>query len=340
MEWNPRASEVSAAYERNARDFERFPRTGSATLIGKRGSSRLPRVHHPELSVSKLLAVPRILGRLMPFVRLLPLVFLLPRAHAANDAPHLRLYAIDCGRIVYKDMAMFSDTGDYDGKPGALADPCFLIRNPHGTLLWDTGLGDKTAASRDGVDFNGIRLYVDTPLQDQLKTLGLKPDDINYVAFSHFHLDHTGNANLFTHSTWIINKAELEATLSSAPPFGADKSLISAYEHVKTQLIEGDYDVFGDGSVRILKAPGHTPGHQVLIVELEHAGTVALTGDLYHTRENRRLRRVPEVNTQRADTLASMDRFEHIVSNLRARVIVQHDPQDFRSLPKFPGYLD
>jgi glyoxylase-like metal-dependent hydrolase (beta-lactamase superfamily II) len=284
--------------------------------------------------------VPRILSRLRPFAYFLALASALPSAHAANHAPGPRLYAIDCGRIVFKDMAMFSDTGEYDGKPGTLADPCFLIQHPHGTLLWDAGLGDKIAASRDGVDFNGIRLYVDTPLQDQLKTLGLKPDDINYLAFSHFHLDHTGNANLFAHSTWIINKAELDAALSPAPPSGVDKSLIGAYEHVKTQMIEGDYDVFGDGSVRILKAPGHTPGHQVLALNLKRAGTVLLTGDLYHTRENRRLRRVGAMNTQRADTLASMDRIEQIVSNTHARVIVQHSWEDFRSLPKFPGYLD
>jgi N-acyl homoserine lactone hydrolase len=290
--------------------------------------------------VSKIPAVPRILSSLRPFAYFLALASLLPSAHAANDAAGPRLYAIDCGRIVFKDMAMFSDTGDYDGKPGTLADPCFLIQHAHGTLLWDTGLGDKIAASREGVDFNGIRLYVDTSLQDQLKTLGLKPDDINYIAFSHFHLDHTGNANLFTHSTWIINRIELDAALSPAPSFGTDKSLISAYEHVKTQMIEGDYDVFGDGSVRILKAPGHTPGHQVLVLTLEHAGTVLLTGDLYHTRENRHFRRVGTMNTERADTLASMDRVEHIVSNTHARVIVQHSSEDFRSLPKFPGYLN
>jgi N-acyl homoserine lactone hydrolase len=115
---------------------------------------------------------------------------------------------------------------------------------------------------------------------------------------------------------------------------------VSAYTKVKTQLIDGDYDVFGDGSVRILRAPGHTPGHQVLAIKLDKAGTVVLAGDLYHTRANRQFRRVPTVNVERADTLASMDRIEHIVANTHARLIVQHDPGDFRSLPKFPAYLD
>jgi N-acyl homoserine lactone hydrolase len=261
-------------------------------------------------------------------------------AHAENKPADLRLYAIDCGRIELKDMAMFSDTGEYDGKPGVLADPCFLIRHPKGTLLWDAGLGDKIAASRAGTDLGGIRFYVDKTLQDQLKTLGLAPQDISYIAFSHFHLDHTGNANLFTHSTWIINRFELAAALSPNPPSGVDRGLISGYEHVKTQMIADDYDVFGDGSVQILKAPGHTPGHQVLALRLSRAGTVILTGDLYHTRENRQFGRVPAVNSDRAETLASIDRFERIVRNRHARVIVQHSAEDFRSLPAFPGYLE
>jgi glyoxylase-like metal-dependent hydrolase (beta-lactamase superfamily II) len=264
----------------------------------------------------------------------------IPNARAASETPTLRLYALDCGRAVLTDMSMFSDADDYDGQPGQLADPCFLIRHPRGTLLWDTGLGDKIAAHPEGVDFNGIRFYVDVTLERQLKMLGLSPADIQFVAFSHFHVDHVGNANLFTRSTWIINRAELNAALAPVPPSAVDKSLISGYEHVQTKLIDGDYDVFGDGTVQILNMPGHTPGHQALMLKLAKEGIVILSGDLYHTLDNRRLRRVPRINAQRADTLASMDRFEHLVTNNRARVIVQHSPEDFRWLPKFPRYLE
>ena len=118
---------------------------------------------------------------------------------------------------------------------------------------------------------------------------------------------------------------------------GADRKGIELGE---TKLIDGDYDVFGDGTVRILNMPGHTPGHQALMLKLAKEGVVILSGDLYHTLDNRRLRRVPRNNVQRADTLASMDRFEHLVTNNRARVIVQHSPEDFRWLPKFPRYLE
>jgi glyoxylase-like metal-dependent hydrolase (beta-lactamase superfamily II) len=98
--------------------------------------------------------------------------------------------------------------------------------------------------------------------------------------------------------------------------------------------------VFGDGSVRILKAPGHTPGHQVLEIKMKKSGTVILSGDLYHLRGNRMYRRVPIFNYERADTLASIDRIERIIKNTKARFVIQHDLADFKLLPKFPAYLD
>jgi N-acyl homoserine lactone hydrolase len=160
------------------------------------------------------------------------------------------------------------------------------------------------------------------------------------VAFSHFHGDHTGNANEFPDSVWIINKTELAAALATPTPFGISPESFSAYKTATTQMIDGDYDVFGDGSVRILKAPGHTAGHQVLELQLQKTGTVILSGDLYHLRADRELTLVPNINVNRADTLASMQRIEKIAKNTKARMVVQHDPQDFKALPKFPAYLD
>ncbi len=260
-------------------------------------------------------------------------------ARAAEPVAEVRLYALDCGAVEFKDMGFFSDTGEYDGKSGSLAAPCFVIRHPKGTLLWDTGLGDKLAEAKGGADAApGIHVRVDTTLADQLKAIGLAAADITYVAFSHLHFDHTGNANAFAASTWIMNKAEAAWAAGNAPP-GVAPDTFSALKTAKTQMIDGDYDVFGDGMVRILKAPGHTPGHQVLMVKLRKSGTVILSGDLYHTRDNRKLSRVPMINTDRADTLASMSRIEKIVANTKARFVIQHDPADFKALPKFPAYL-
>lgn len=260
--------------------------------------------------------------------------------HGAGAPPDIRLYVLDCGRLDIRDMGMFDDSGALDGKSGTMAVPCFLIRHPRGTLLWETGLGDAIAGHADGVELApGIRASVRVTLASQLRTLGLRPSDIDYVAFSHWHIDHTGNANLFGAATWILQRRELAAATGATPPPFEKLAPVSAYRTATTRLIDGDADVFGDGSVRLLLMPGHTPGHQVLQVRLPHAGVVLLSGDLYHTRENRRFRRVPRVNTGRAATLASMDRFEAIAARTHATVVVQHDPRDIALLPRFPAYL-
>jgi N-acyl homoserine lactone hydrolase len=257
-----------------------------------------------------------------------------------NKLTGVRLYTLDCGRAELKDMSMFSDTGEYDGKPGAIAVSCFVIQHPNGILVWDTGMGDSLVEKKDGVDNGGIHMTASVTLAEQLKALGLAPSDVTYVAFSHFHFDHTGNANLFTNSTWILNQSELNWALSSPTPGGVVPATFSGYKTAKTNMINGDFDVFGDGSVRILRTPGHTPGHQVLEIRLKKAGTAILSGDLYHLRDNYLHQRVPDFNFSRADTLASMERIEKIIKNSGARLVVQHDLGDFQAMPKFPAYLE
>jgi N-acyl homoserine lactone hydrolase len=273
------------------------------------------------------------------FASLLAAHALLLSAQAAEPVKEVRLYALDCGRIRLNDMGLFSDTGEYDGRPGTLVDPCWIVRHPKGTLLWDAGLGDQIAANKGGVDFEVGHMQVDVTLLDQLRAIGLTPGDITYMSFSHTHFDHTGNANEFPDATWILNKAEIAWAESGTSPF-VKIDTFSAYQTAKTQMIDGDYDVFGDGSVRILKTPGHTPGHQSLMVKLKKAGTVIISGDLFHLRDNFRFHRIPPFNVDRADTMASIDRVETILKNTKARLVVHHDPQDFKSLPAFPKYLD
>jgi len=266
-------------------------------------------------------------------------------ADIADAVSSVRLYVFDCGRIDFKDMALFSDTGEYDRESGSLVDPCFLIRHPKGILLWDTGLGDALFGRNDAANDAGVSLRVHARLLDQLASIGLAPSNVTYVAFSHFHLDHTGNANAFIAAKWILNQAELDWALAAVTPPVVDLKSFSAYKTVATQMISGDYDVFHDGTVRILKAPGHTPGHQVLLLKLAKSGSILLSGDLYHLRSDRprageKAARVMPINTSRADSLASVDRIETILKNTHARLIIQHDPGDFKSLPVSPAYLE
>jgi len=267
-------------------------------------------------------------------------VFSSVTSFAAEPVKSLRVYTINCGEVKVSNMAAFSDTGEYDGKAGKVMAPCYLIRHPKGNLLWDTGLGDGLAQQKAGVDNGPFHLSLEKTLVSQLAEIDIQPTDIEFISFSHLHFDHTGNANLFTNATWLLSKRELDWGLATPTPFGVNLDSFSAYKTVKMESVDGDRDVFEDGTVKILSAPGHTPGHKVLLLKLKKNGNVLLSGDLYHTVENRAMKRMPVFNVDRADTLASMDRIERIVKNTGARFVIQHAPESFAAMPKFPAYLD
>ena len=253
-------------------------------------------------------------------------------------ATHIKLYAINCGRIDVSNFSKFSDTGDYDNKSIQLADPCFLIVHPKGVLLWDTGLPDSLITKPETADIYYLTKSVS--LQDSLKKINLKPSDISYVSVSHSHFDHMSNLDQFPESTWILQKAELAYAQKNSNPFIIDASKLKSWQTAKKMLISGDYDVFGDDSVKILNTPGHTPGHQSLLLRLSQNGVIILSGDLFHQKTSYEPLRVPVFNTSRANTMASADRVRTLLKNTQGRLIVQHDAHDFEKLPKFPEYLD
>ncbi|MGJ9418732.1 N-acyl homoserine lactonase family protein [Massilia sp. CMS3.1] len=263
-----------------------------------------------------------------------------PVANPSGSAPDIRLYTLDCGLTEFKDADVFSDTGEYEGKPLALPTPCYLIQHGQQWLLWDTGLSDKIAAQPNGVlEKFGGRFTVKRTLAAQLAQLKLKPSDVHYVGLSHLHFDHAGNIALFPTSTFLVAAAEVTAAHAKPTPFGIDLAQIAPLAKAKVTAVDEDYDVFGDGTVKMLKTPGHTRGHRSLIVKLPKSGILLITGDLYHTRQNYEKGLVPHLN-DRADTLASMERFAKIKTNTNARVIIQHAPEDFAAMPAFPKYLD
>lgn len=246
-------------------------------------------------------------------------------ANPAAAAPDVKLYALDCGKFSVPDADMFADDGAYKGRKVEMVVPCYLVRHPKGDLVWDTGVPE----SKD-------------KLLTQLKALGLEPKDIEYVSVSHSHFDHIGNAGLFASSAWIVDPDEKAyAFRPEARKNAAAFGQYSALENAKTIAVAGDaaHDVFGDGTVQVIPAPGHTPGHTVLLVKLPKAGAVLLTGDLWHVAESRAAKRVPRFNVDRAQTLASYDKVEALAAKEKARVVREHVPEDFTSLPKFPEPL-
>jgi N-acyl homoserine lactone hydrolase len=252
---------------------------------------------------------------------------------APPPAPQMQLWRLDCGSVEIGDLDMFSDTFLYVGRKKTLTDSCYLIRHGENYLLWDSGLPGELAGKTVSAD--GMVLTVGRTVVDQLRQIGVRPEQVNFVGISHRHDDHTGQAADFPKATLLIGAEDFETVkgrAESAPRFAPWIKGGS-----KVEKIEGDRDVFGDGSVVMLDMPGHTEGHHSLLVRLPKMGPVMLTGDLWHFTENVRNRGVPGFNTDRADTLASMDRFDAIARRLRAKVVIQHEPNDIAKLPAFPN---
>ncbi|MEZ6022428.1 MAG: N-acyl homoserine lactonase family protein [Hyphomonadaceae bacterium] len=211
-------------------------------------------------------------------------------------------------------------------------------------MIWDTGFGDALAEQSEGMRVEEMHATFSVPLRlaDQLAQIGVDPADIDYISFSHSHADHTGNAVMFPNAVWIVDADERAFMFSDEARATPEFQAYARLENAETQLIEGDadYDVFGDGTVKIIQAPGHTPGHTVLLAQLPHAGAVLLTGDMYHLSESRSRSLVPRFNTDRAQTLASMEKIERIARENDALVIRQHVREDFDAMPRFPDALN
>jgi N-acyl homoserine lactone hydrolase len=259
---------------------------------------------------------------------------------SAQSATEVTLTRLACGDDpVPEDVATYSDTYAYPDFKLRLTYSCYLIRHGAEYMIWDTGnpLGKQPESPKVG-------------LTNQLRELKLRPGQIKYVGISHFHTDHTGQLGAFPQSTLLIGKGDWDALTAANPPSGMDAKAAAEWRapfaHWISQggkvdaLTEDMKDVFGDGTVVMLSTPGHTPGHHALLVRLKNTGNVLLTGDLAHFRENYENNQVPTWNTSRADTLASLDRFKQIARNLKAVVIIQHDPRDIEKLPAFPAAAD
>ena len=245
-----------------------------------------------------------------------------------------RLYVLDCGRNVGRDQGRWSP-GVNEGTPIEFSDNCYLIRHTKGWLLWDTGVPDVVATMPDGmVVANGAITYRRAKtLAEQLTELGVKPADVSYLAVSHTQGDHVGNVALFPSSTVLIQAAEYDWAMA-----GPNKPAFATSQ--KFEKLAGDHDVFGDGSVTILSTPGHTPGHQSLLVRLPKTGYVVLSGDAAHFRDNWEHKRVPSMNVNREQTLASLQRLQSVMDERKAQLWINHDKPQSDGLRYTPAYYE
>ena len=268
-------------------------------------------------------------------VALLSLVVLLAAGHAEDKKPGVeKLYILNCGEGVAGDISRWSPGVD-EGKSKDFVDNCYLIKHAQGWFLWDTGIPDAVAAMPNGLapsDPKAVTWKRPKTLAAQLAEIGVKPEDIKAMAVSHTHPDHIGNVEMFPSTMLYVQKAEYEWP-------GADNKPRFKPEHPVT-LLEGDHDVFGDGTVVILSTPGHTPGHQSLLVRLPRTGPIVLSGDAVHFKSNWDNRRVPSLNFNKDQTLASMQKLAETVSRESAQLWINHDKDQRDILKLAPEFYD
>jgi glyoxylase-like metal-dependent hydrolase (beta-lactamase superfamily II) len=252
-----------------------------------------------------------------------------------------RLYVLYCGEGTAPDRSRWSPGVDV-GKPITLANSCYLIKHAKGWMLWETGFNESIAGMKDGMPTPVLHWRWTSPktLTAQLAELGLKPADIAHVGFSHAHPDHIGNGSLFAAGTLYIQQAEYDFYLGpkgKPPGMPADFDKLRTSKHV---MLNGDHDIFGDGSVMIISTPGHTPGHQSLLLKLPRTGAVLLTGDAAHFQENYAQRRSPVQNFNREQTLQSMDKIASVAAASKAQIWINHDVDQTAKLKKAPAYIE
>ena len=245
-----------------------------------------------------------------------------------------KLYILNCGEGVAGDISRRSPGIDV-GKSMNRVTNCYLMHHTQGWLLWDTGVADAIAAMPDGqapADPRAIHWRRPKTLASELAAVGVKPVEIKYLAISHNHPDHVGNVEQFPQAVLLVQKAEYELPNS----LGVDRF---KPEHPVKKL-EGDYDVFGDGSVTIIATPGHTPGHQSLLVKLPKTGALVLSGDAVRFKSNWDNRRVPSINTDKDKTVASMQRIADVLAKEKAQLWINHDKAQRDTLKMAPAYYD
>ena len=249
----------------------------------------------------------------------------------------VRLYVFDCGKLHYDDPGRFNFKKE-EVKIFDLSVGCYLIAHPKGTLMWDVGvIPDKAFTS----SAPATKLYatVAKPLKPQLAAAGYKPENITFLALSHAHWDHLANANAFARATWLVRPVEREILFGANPPERSTPDEYDALKNSKTvSLPEGDYDVFGDGSVVIKPAYGHTPGHSVLYLKLAKTGPVVLSGDLYHYPEEVTVDRYPVNEFSKDQSHQSRMAIQAFLKQSGAKLWIQHDIAAFQKLKKAPGY--
>jgi glyoxylase-like metal-dependent hydrolase (beta-lactamase superfamily II) len=251
-----------------------------------------------------------------------------------------RIYIFDNGAIKGLDPKLFNFTREEIKQPD-FVNISYLIVHPRGTVMFDTGAIPDKDFKGDGTPITEGIISATRPLQPQMTAAGYQPSDVTYLVLSHYHSDHTANANAFAGATWIVQKAERDFMFQDAPQGIIQPAHYSALKTAKTKVLNNeDFDIFGDGTVVVKSTPGHTQGHQVLSVRLAKMGPVLLAGDLYHYPEERTTGRIPTFEFNAEQTKVSRQKVEAFLKQTGAKLWIEHDMATHAALPKAPAFVE
>ena len=248
----------------------------------------------------------------------------------------IKLYAFTCGTVT-GDFGRLMEGGEGDI---TVPIPAYFIEHPKGTAVFDTGmhpdcqhdpagrLGDRLAT------LFRIGFAPGEEVSARLQAIGRDPAKIDLMINSHFHFDHVGGNALIPNATLLVQRREWDAGMDpdAAARHGYNPRDFDLGH--KVRLVDGEHDVFGDGSVLCLPTHGHTAGHQSLRLRLD-GGDVVLAADACYFCRTLRERRLPRNVQDRAAMLASLDRLEALERG-GARIFFGHDPEFWRGVPQAP----
>jgi len=271
---------------------------------------------------------------------------------AAQDGP--KLYAFSSGALTIGKGNLVN--GAPNDPPIQVPVGFYVIRHPKGNVLFDTGNNDRIIKDPSywGASFTALK-PVNTPdvaIDTQLGKIDLKPDDIKYVVASHLHLDHGGNVGKFPNSTIVVQKDEIQNAFwpkaGTGGPYMIGDVLPLRAENkdypnaVKMLQLEGDLDLFGDGTLMVKRWVGHTPGSQMMTVRLKNTGLIILTGDNVYFRENVEKSLPPNIVLayNPSGILAAYEWIRHVMATEKADFFTAHDPDAFKAMKKAPEFYD
>lgn len=251
----------------------------------------------------------------------------------------VKLYAMTCGHIIGK-LGYLMEGGEGEAR---LPIPAYLIEHPKGTALFDTGMHpdcQRDPYGRVGERIRDLFRFDYAPGEEisaRLQAIGRDPGKIDLVVNSHLHFDHVGGNALIPNATMVVQRREWAAGMD--PELAMKRGFNPRDFDLghKINLVEGEHDLFGDGSVVLLPTHGHTPGHQSLRVRLP-SGDVVLAADACYFCQTLRERRLPKNVHDRAEMLASLEKLAQLEAG-GARIFFGHDDAFWRGVPQAPQPL-